>query len=106
MLDLLLATSEEICLELGRRLKVQRLAQLLSQAELGARAGVSHGTVKNFEGTGVVNLASMVRIVAALGLTGELQALFELQARPKSIAEMEKAEKVKKRVRAPRKARS
>jgi transcriptional regulator with XRE-family HTH domain len=104
MAYLILATPQEICLELGRRLKAQRLAQPLSQDELAARAGVSTGTVKNLEGKGVSTLLTIVRIVDALGLTGQLQELFELQA-PLSIAAMHKAEKSKKRLRAPRKVK-
>ena len=105
MLDLALATPQEICLELGRRLKAQRLAQPLSQAELAARAGVSIGTVKNLERSGVSTLLTLVRIVNALGLTEQLQDLLELQVRPLSIAEMQKAEKAKNRLRAPKKTK-
>jgi transcriptional regulator with XRE-family HTH domain len=105
MLDLVLATPQEICLALGHRLKKQRLAQLLSQDELAARAGVSIGTIKNLEGKGQSSLATLIQIVSALGLIGQLQALFEQQARLPSISEMEKVEKAKKRLRAPKKAK-
>ena len=104
MSSLVLATPKEICLELGLRLKAQRLAQPFSQDELAARAGVSTGTVKNLERSGISTLLTLVRIVDALGLTGQLQDLFELKA-SLSIAEMQKAEKAKKRFRAPKKTK-
>ena len=90
MLYISLAANEEICRELGSRLKAQRLARNLSQQELAARAGVSAGTVKNLENKGQSSLESLVRIVSALDLVEELGGLFVL--RTGSIAEMERAE--------------
>ena len=98
-----LASSEEICKALAVRLKTHRLAQLLSQQELAASAGISTGTVRTLEQTGQTTLESFVRVVGALGLTNELEALFEL--RTTSIAEMERAQKPQRR-RAPRKVRA
>ena len=85
-----LAANEEICRELGSRLKAQRLARNLGQKELAARAGVSAGTVKNLENKGQSSLESLIRIVSALDLVEELGSLFVLRTR--SIAEMEQAE--------------
>lgn len=102
MLDFGFASHAEICAELGARLRKQRLAQLLSQQELAARAGVSVGTVKTLESTGAVSLDTLVRVAFALGLVDDLSQLFELKVR--SIAEMERAERGE-RQRAPRKAR-
>ncbi len=102
MLDFGFATSGEIRIELGLRLKAQRLAAGVSQEELAARAGVSLGTVKNLEKKGQCTLDSLVKVVLALGLVDQLQNLFELEV--KSIAQMGRAEQAK-RVRAPRTAR-
>lgn len=102
MLDFAFFTSDEITAELGLRLKAVRLSQSLSQADLAERAGVSAGTVKALEKTGQSSLASLVRVVQALGLSDQLQALFVLKVQ--SIAEMEQAQ-LAKRQRAPRKAR-
>lgn len=64
-----------------------RLAQGLLQGDLAARAGVSRGTVVALENKGQSTLASLIRIVQALGLVDQLSGLFQLKVR--SIAEME-----------------
>ena len=99
MLDFYFATHEEVCKELGARLKTQRLAQAITQEELAARAGVSAGTIKNLESKGQSSIESVVRVGLALGLSDDLQALFKLKV--KSIAQMEQTEQVR-RIRAPR----
>jgi transcriptional regulator with XRE-family HTH domain len=101
MLDFNLATHEEIAIELGARLKTQRLIQLMSREELAARAGVSRGTVRNLELKGQSSIDSVLRIALTLGLADQLQTLFMSQT--KSILEMERAEKAI-RLRAPKKA--
>ncbi|BHH85090.1 helix-turn-helix domain-containing protein [Desulforhopalus sp. 52FAK] len=98
-MDIGFSTYEEVCKELGARLKAQRLAQLLTQEELAARAGVSAGTVKNIENKGQSSIESVVRLGLALGLADHFQELFNLQV--KSIAQMEQKEQ-SKRIRAPR----
>ena len=102
MLDFAFSTSDEITAALGLRLKAVRLSQSLTQADLAERAGISVGTVKALERTGQSSVASLVRVVQALGLTDQLQSLFVLQVQ--SIAAMEQAQRAK-RQRAPRKAR-
>ena len=98
-----LATTEEICAALGDRLKAERLAQGMLQADLAVRAGVSRGTVKTFENTGQCTVHSLVRMVRSLGLEGELQDIFVPRSR--SIAEMERSA-AGRRQRASRKQRS
>jgi transcriptional regulator with XRE-family HTH domain len=91
MIDINLATAEELCLELGTRLRARRLILQLTQAELAARAGINIGTVQNIERNGSTpSLGSVVRIARALGLADHFQSLFSFQ--PKSIAQMEHAE--------------
>jgi transcriptional regulator with XRE-family HTH domain len=99
MLDIGFATHEEVCKELGARLKAQRLAQMLTQEELAVRAGLSTGTVKNIENKGQSSIESVVRLGLALGLVDHFQELFKLQV--KSIAQMDQAEQ-SKRIRASR----
>lgn len=94
--------ADEVCTELGQRLRAQRLLQGISQLDLAGRAGVSHGTVRNMEVTGQASMGSFIRIVQSLGLLGELEPLFV--ARIKTIADMERAQATP-RQRAPRKLR-
>jgi transcriptional regulator with XRE-family HTH domain len=101
MFDFKFATSDEVCRELGARLKAQRLAQSTRQEELAQRAGVSVGTVKNLENKGQSSVESLVRVALALGLANQLDALFGLEI--KSIVQMEAAERAVRR-RAPRRA--
>ena len=99
MLDIGFATHEEVCKELGARLKDQRLTQMLTQEELAVRAGLSTGTVKNIENKGQSSIESVVCLGLALGLADHFQELFKLQV--KSIAQMDQAEQ-SKRIRASR----
>ena len=99
MLDIGFSTHEEVCKELGARLKAQRLAQMLTQEELAVCAGLSTGTVKNIENKGQSSIESVVRLGLALGLADHFQELFKLQV--KSIAQMDQAEQ-SKRIRASR----
>lgn len=103
MIDFTVATAEELCQELGTRLKAARLAQELSQAELAARAGVARGAVVHLEKSGASTLPTLARVVQVLGLEGELQPLF--LPRVQSIAQLEQAEGIHRRQRAPRSPR-
>jgi transcriptional regulator with XRE-family HTH domain len=98
-----MASNDEILHELGGRLRAQRLAQGLPQAELAAMAGVSLGTIKSLERGAASSMDTFIRVVQALGLTDHLQPLFELPRQ--SIAQMEQAQRAQ-RVRAPRRKRA
>jgi len=73
----------------------------MTQAEVAARAGVSKGTVSNIEKHGQGTLESLVRVLQAMGMTKELQPLF--QPRPGSIEQLKHAEEVQERQRVSRK---
>ncbi|KAF0098422.1 MAG: hypothetical protein FD187_2729 [bacterium] len=103
MLDIIFATTEEVCKELGARLKIQRLAKGWAQHDLAHRADVAIGTVQNLENKGIGSLDSLVKLAFALELTDEFQELFKLKVR--SIAQMAAAEQAKRR-RAPRKRKT
>ena len=104
-MDFSFADRSEILQELGQRLRLQRLAQELTQQELAGMAGVAPGTIKKLESNDTSSLETVVRVVQALGLTDELQALFVLPSQ--SIAQMEQAAQARQiqRVRAPRRKR-
>ena len=109
MLNLSLATAEELCLALGQRLRARRMQRLLTQDELAARAGIAVGTVRKLESSGQSSMDSVMRVVLVLGLADELQSLFVPQVL--SIAQMESAESAQlvqgaQRQRAPRRQRA
>jgi len=92
------ATTAELAVTIGRRLREQRLAKNVTLKELAQRAGVSVGALRNIEVDGKTTLHSLIRVVQALGLGAELAHLFEL--RQSSIAEMATAEQAHQRKRA------
>ena len=96
-----LSTFTEILQELGARLREQRLAQSLTQRELAQMAGLSLGALRKLESDGQCSLETLVRVVQALGLLEALDDLFMLKRQ--SIAQMEQADLVSRRQRAPRK---
>lgn len=96
MLPVDLKTPQEIQAELAARFKARRLAMNLTQEGLAARAGVSWGSLKRFERTGLIALDALLRIAHALdclrdfdrlcaddGRTFETTTLDEILARPK-----------------------
>ena len=61
-------TSEEICLEIGRRLALIRLSLGLSQEALAVRAGLAKRTIERLEsGTANPRIDAFVRVCQALG---------------------------------------
>lgn len=89
-LDFKLSNVEEIGLELGLRLRRQRLSKRWTQQELAGRAGLDVGTIKNLENKGQCALFTLIRITMALDCVSDLACLFQLKIN--SIAEMEKGE--------------
>jgi transcriptional regulator with XRE-family HTH domain len=90
MVDIKLATPDELVHELGSRLRAQRLASRVTQQELALRAGVALGAVKKLESDGNTTLQTFVRVVQALALTSDLEHVLMLKPHT-SIAEMERA---------------
>ena len=95
-----LSTSTEILGTLGARLRMQRLAQALTQRELAQMAGLSLGALRKLERDGQCSLETLIRIVQALGLVEELEPLFILKRH--SISRMQQLDVVSRRQRAPR----
>jgi len=93
-----LSSKPEILQALGTRLREHRLVQNLSQSRLAEMAGLSLGALRNLETDGRCSLETLVAVVQALGLAGELEDLF-VPGR-QSIAQMERAEDAGKRQRA------
>ncbi|WP_144638386.1 helix-turn-helix transcriptional regulator [Bordetella genomosp. 13] len=101
-MDFSFATPDEIGQELGQRVRLTRLAQDLTQAELARRAGVSIGTLRHLERQGDCGLGTVIRIAQALGVERGFDALF--QPAIQSIADLAARDRAlrKQRQRAPR----
>lgn len=102
MFDAEFATVPELVQALGQRLRAQRIAKSLTQADLATRAGVSVSAIKKLEATGLTTLETFVRVIQALGLVDELTHLLTLRPTT-SIAAMEAAQATpRQRVRRPK----
>jgi len=95
-----LKTPKEIRQEIAARAKERRLALNISQKELAERSGVSLGSVKRFESSGLVSLASLLEISLVLGCMDDFAGLFSVQEKPVSLF----APEPKKRQRSGRKS--
>lgn len=60
-------------MSIGQQVRKARYEQGLTQAELAARAGVSRPTVARVELGVAISIATLEKIVEALGLTVELR---------------------------------
>lgn len=82
-----LESDSQLLAELGRRIKDARIASSMTQAALASRAGVSLGTVANFESGRDVRLGSLASMMRVLGLLSNFDALIpESEERPSEIA--------------------
>lgn len=69
-------TAEEIDMELAKRAKKIRKRRGISQEELSKRSGVSYGSVKRFETTGMISLLSLTKISMELGCVDDIKEMF------------------------------
>ncbi|EJM96376.1 helix-turn-helix domain-containing protein [Herbaspirillum sp. YR522] len=76
MLDLSFSKPSEVVKRLCERLRTERLAQEMTQADLAGRAGIGVNTVSNLEAGRNVGFDSVVRVAMSLGRTKELEGLF------------------------------
>jgi len=98
MVDFALALPEEVCSELGQRVRARRLALNVSVDELAQRVGISNKTLGNFERTGRCTLETFVRILEALNALSDLSPVLVMQSR--SIEGMRQKAEVATRQRA------
>ncbi|WP_273828472.1 helix-turn-helix domain-containing protein [Pseudomonas chlororaphis subsp. aureofaciens] len=97
MLDLSFSKPSEVVKRLCQRLRTERLALGMTQADLAGRAGIGANTVSNLEAGRNVGFEAVVRVAMALGRVKELEGLFL----PKldSIEDILRYEKTSKRLR-------
>ncbi|MCK9513919.1 MAG: helix-turn-helix domain-containing protein [Pigmentiphaga sp.] len=76
MLDLSFSKPSEVVKRLCERLRTERLAQQMTQAEVAARAGIGANTVSNLEAGRNVGFENVVRVAMVLGRVKEFEGLF------------------------------
>ncbi|WP_277761012.1 helix-turn-helix transcriptional regulator [Pseudomonas sp. A34-9] len=102
MLDLSLTTASDIVKRICQRLRTERLALEMTQADVAARAGIATNTVSNLEAGRNVSFDNMVRVAMVLGREKELEGLF--LPRLETLDDIIRYEKTAKRHRIKRKA--
>lgn len=85
MIAVSLKTPKEIRQEIAAKVKEHRLALNISQKELAERSGVSLGSIKRFESSALVSLASLLEISLVLGRLGDFDGLFSAGEKPVSL---------------------
>lgn len=76
-MELFIRTPGDIVQLLCERLRRERLAQRMTQAELAQRAGVGVNTVSNLETGRNVGLENFIKVAMILGRSDELENLFQ-----------------------------
>ena len=69
-------TAEEIDLQLAKRARNIRKRRGMSQEELSKKCGVSYGSIKRFETTGMISLLSLTKIAMELDCVDDLKEMF------------------------------
>lgn len=75
-------------LEISQRFKIIRKNRKVSQQRLSELSGVSYASIRRFEKTGDISLASLVKLALALQLYDDLDNLFKIKKEYKSIEEV------------------
>ena len=73
--------------QIAQRERVIRKKMKLSRADLSKRSNVSYGSLKRFEETGNISLASLIKIAIALDCIDEFESLFRTK-KPESIEDI------------------
>lgn len=76
-MDLFLTKPDEIVKLLCERLRKERIALQMTQADVAARAGVGVNTVSSLESGRNIGFESLVRVAMVLGRGKELEELFK-----------------------------
>lgn len=75
-------------LEIAKRFIAIRKCKKISQQRLSVLSGVSYASIRRFEKTGDISLASLVKLALALQLYDDLDNLFKNHRNYKSIEEV------------------
>ena len=85
-----LATASDLAEEVGKSLRLARIAQGLRQEDLVLHSQASLQAIKNLENGGKVELVTFLRVAKALGMANSI--LDSCQPAPRSLDEIERIE--------------
>lgn len=69
-------TSSEINIGIAKRFAAIRKRRKISQKDLAKKSGVTYASLRRFEETGDISLASLSKLAIALDISDELDNLF------------------------------
>jgi len=75
-MSLILKSTHEMAISIAQKARIKRLSLNLSQKTLSQQSGVSHGTLKKFEQSGDISLASLLKIALSLDEFEIFESLF------------------------------
>ena len=81
-------TYDEKQMEIAKRFVAIRKGKKVSQQRLSLLSGVSYASIRRFEKSGDISLASLVKLALALQLYDDLDNLFKYRKEYKSIEEI------------------
>ena len=93
---LYLRVAHDVMLDMGKRARALRLQQNVTQAELARRLGISAGTVKRFEKTGIIQFGTLLDIAQFFGRLDDFDKALLPSYKPVSLFDY-KEPKVRKR---------
>ncbi len=73
------STEQSVTTDLTNRFKKRRKECKLSQVELAKKSGVSYASIRRFESTGEISLASLIKLANAIGYLNDFDSLFSVQ---------------------------
>ena len=71
----MLYAPDDVLRGIAERFRARRLRLAMTQRDLAARSGMSLGSLKRFESTGLVALDSLLRVALVLGCLGDFAQL-------------------------------
>jgi len=86
MISVNMMTPSEMQKRLASRVRDLRLELNLSQYTLSERSGVSYGSLKKFEQTGQISLASLLKLAVILECLDDFKRLFALKSPEESLS--------------------
>ena len=78
MQQLVWETAEELDQKLAQRVRNIRKRRSISQEKLASMSGVSYGSIKRFETTGMISLLSLTKIAMALDMQMNLEIFLQV----------------------------